>query len=63
MQMSLRTRILDLLPVLVIFAIVAAFATFVVVEFVVREPVTIPAPATTPIDIVDPSSVDREAPR
>jgi hypothetical protein len=40
--MSLRTRIKDLLPVLIVFAIVAAFATFVVVEYVVREPVVVP---------------------
>lgn len=42
MQMTLRTRLKDLLPVLLVFAIVAAFATFVVVEFVVREPVVLP---------------------
>lgn len=42
MQMSFRARVLDLLPVLVVFAIVSAFATFVVVEYVVREPLVVP---------------------
>ncbi|MCB0880300.1 MAG: hypothetical protein KDC46_15105 [Thermoleophilia bacterium] len=41
-QMSFRTRMLDLLPVLLVFAIVSAFATFVVIEFVVREPLVVP---------------------
>lgn len=40
--MTLRTRILDILPALVVFAIVAAFATFVLIEYVIREPMVIP---------------------
>jgi len=50
MQMSARSRILDLLPILVVFAVVTAFATYLVVEQVVREPLTVPAPRTTPAD-------------
>lgn len=54
MEMTVRTRIKELVPVLIVFAIVAAFATFVVVEYVVREPVELPdnsGPAV-PIDDV-----------
>jgi hypothetical protein len=43
MQMSVRSRVLDLLPILVVFAIVAAFGTFVMVQYVVREPLRVPA--------------------
>jgi hypothetical protein len=50
MQMTFRTRLYDLLPVLVVFAVVSAFATFVVVEYVVREPVVVPPPQVTPQD-------------
>jgi hypothetical protein len=40
--MTLRTRILDMLPALLVFAVVSAFSTFVLVEYVVREPVVVP---------------------
>lgn len=48
MQMTLRARPIVLLPVIVVFAVVSAFATFVVVEYVVREPLVVPAPEFTP---------------
>lgn len=44
MQMSLRSRLLDLLPVLVVFAVVTLFATFVVIEYVIRQPLVVPPP-------------------
>lgn len=47
MQMSLRSRMLDLLPVMVVFALVTTFATFVVLEYVVREPIVVPPPQRT----------------
>lgn len=50
MQMSARSRIIDLLPILVVFAVVTAFATYLVVDQVVREPLVVPAPRTTPAD-------------
>ncbi|MCW2927727.1 MAG: hypothetical protein JWM86_1695 [Thermoleophilia bacterium] len=37
--MTLRNRILDLLPVLIVFAVVTAFAIYCLVAFIVREPV------------------------
>ena len=36
MQMTFRTRLYDLPPVIIVFAIVSSFATFVVDEYVVR---------------------------
>lgn len=50
MQMTLRARLLDLLPVLLVFALVSAFATVVVIEHVVREPLVVPPPQSTPAD-------------
>jgi hypothetical protein len=47
MQMSVRSRILDLLPVLLVFAVVAAFGTFVLFEYVVREPLRVPPHQTS----------------
>ena len=42
MQMTLRNRILDLLPIMVLFAVIAAFATAVIVR-VIEEPMAPPA--------------------
>ena len=42
MQMTLRNRILDLLPIVVLFAVITAFATAVIVR-VIEEPMTPPA--------------------
>lgn len=53
MQMSLRSRMLDLLPVMVVFALVTTFATFVVLEYVVREPIVVPPPQRTMDERVD----------
>lgn len=50
MQMTLRTRLIDILPALVVFALVACFATFMLVEFVAREPLVVPPPQVTPAD-------------
>lgn len=50
MQMTLRTRMLDLLPVLLVFALVSAFATYVTVEYVVRDPMVVPPPQVTPAE-------------
>ena len=36
--MSLHRRILDMLPVLLVFATVAAFATYVIVAYIERDP-------------------------
>ena len=49
MQMSVRTRILDMLPVLVVFAIVAACSTYLLVVYVVEQPVVVPPPQVTPL--------------
>lgn len=46
MQMTLRARVLDLLPVMVLFAVVAAFATAVVVRYIAEEPLRVPPPQT-----------------
>ncbi len=47
MNMTLRARMLDLLPVMLVFALVALFATFAVIRFVVADPVRVPTPAPT----------------
>lgn len=49
MQMSARTRILDMLPVLVVFAIVAAFSTYLMVVYVAHQPIVVPPPQVTPL--------------
>ena len=36
--MSLHKRILDMLPVLLVFSAVAAFATYVIVAYIERDP-------------------------
>lgn len=38
MHMTLRNRILDMLPALIVFAIVAAFGTYCAIAFVERDP-------------------------
>ncbi len=43
--MTLRNRLKDMLPVLVVFFVVTCVATVMVVELVVREPVDVPARA------------------
>jgi hypothetical protein len=50
MQMTLRARVLDLLPVMVLFAVIAAFATAVVIRYVAEEPMHVPPPQTIPQD-------------
>lgn len=60
MHMTLRTRFLDLLPVLLVFAFVSAFATFVMFEYVARQPVIVPPPQSAPTSDV-PTQAD--APR
>ena len=50
MQMTLRARVLDLLPVMVLFAVIAAFATAAVIEYVANEPLRVPPPQTIPQD-------------
>jgi hypothetical protein len=58
MQMSVRSRILDLLPVVLVFALVAAFGTFVLVEYVAREPLRVPPPqAASTSELVMPPSI------
>ena len=60
MQMSTRARILDMLPVLLVFALVSAFATFVLMEYVVREPVRVPPPAHISYDEATPAASDAQ---
>lgn len=36
--MTLRTRILDMLPVLIVFAVVSVFASYVAVAYIVHDP-------------------------
>lgn len=40
--MTLRNRLKDMLPVLIVFFVVTCVATVMVVELVVREPVEVP---------------------
>ena len=48
-----------MLPALVVFAVVAAFSTFVLVEFVVRDPVVVPPRQVTPAnELPSPHPVD-----
>jgi len=42
--MTLHSRILDMLPALLVFAIVTAFATYVLVEYVAHEPIRASTP-------------------
>ena len=63
MQMSARARFLDMLPVLLVFALVAAFATFVLIEYVVREPVAVPPPAQVNLSDMSSPSAARSKPR
>lgn len=50
MQMTARNRIKDMLPVLIVFFVVASFGTIVFVEYVANEQVVVPAPQKTPAD-------------
>lgn len=50
MQMTVKNRVKDLLPVLIVFFVVASFGTIVFVEYVAHDPVVVPAPETTPDD-------------
>lgn len=43
MHMTLRARIIDITPILLVFALVATFATVVVVHYIVNQPVEVPA--------------------
>lgn len=43
MHMTIRARIIDITPILLVFAFVAAFATVVIVEYVVNQPMPVPA--------------------
>ena len=48
MQMTAKNRLKDLLPVLVVFFVVSVVGTFMFFEFVVKDPVVVPAPQVTP---------------
>jgi hypothetical protein len=48
MQMTLRARFIDLLPVMVVFAIVTAFSTAVIMHYVVQDPLDVPPPQKIP---------------
>ncbi len=48
MQMTLANRLKDMLPVLIVFFVVASFGTIVFIEYVAHEPVDVPAPETIP---------------
>lgn len=50
MQMTLRARIIDLLPVMIVFAIVTAFSTAVIVHYVLDDPLRVPPPQQIPAD-------------
>ena len=50
MQMTLTNRAKDMLPVLIVFFVVASFGTMVFIEYVTREPIVVPAPQKTPAD-------------
>ena len=50
MQMTAKNRAKDLLPILVVFFVVASFGTIVFVEYVAHEKVVVPAPQKTPAD-------------
>ena len=43
MHMTFRARVIDITPVLLVFALVAAFATLVFMEYVVYQPLDVPA--------------------
>lgn len=45
MQMTARNRVKDMLPVLIVFFVVASFGTIVFVEYVAKEPIVVPARA------------------
>ena len=42
MHMTLRARMLDLLPIMLVCAIVASFATFAFIQFVLHDPIEVP---------------------
>ncbi|MCW2920893.1 MAG: hypothetical protein JWL76_767 [Thermoleophilia bacterium] len=47
MQMTLTNRVKDMLPVLIVFFVVACFGTMVFIEYVAHDPVVVPAPEHT----------------
>jgi hypothetical protein len=50
MQMTLRARFLDLLPVMVLFAVIAVFATAMIIRTIVNDPLRVPPPQHIPAD-------------
>ena len=50
MQMTVRNRIKDLLPVLVVFFVVALVGAMLTIEYVLHEPLEVPAAQKTPAD-------------
>jgi hypothetical protein len=47
MQMTAKNRLKDMLPILIVFFVVASFGTIVFVEYVAHDPVVVPAPEKT----------------
>lgn len=47
MQMTAKNRAKDLLPIAIVFFVVASFGTVVFVEYVAHDPVVVPAPEKT----------------
>ncbi len=50
MQMTVKNRLKDMLPVLIVFFVVSCFGTIVFMTYVADDPVRVPAPARTPVD-------------
>lgn len=46
MQMSLKNRVLDMLPILLVFGVVTLFAAWCLVAYIISEPMTPPARAS-----------------
>lgn len=49
MQMTVKNRVKDMLPVLIVFFVVASFGTLVFIEYVAHDPIVVPAPEHTPV--------------